>query len=330
MASYPTAPIVFPTRTDGTTIFAAHINALQDEIMAIEAALITGPLNLPATTLASLVATGQLTVNGPGVFLGAERQQGYINPAVSAGTLNDWNPTGLAGARIISINASGVVNITGIAAQPNGTLLTLYGGFNPGPTLTLKNASASSAAGNRFACPGSADFVLASGLTITFWYDGATSVWRVFSTGAAPAAAGTSYGVRCINAAGQAGSSGAYVTLTWPTEDFDNGGFHDLVTNPTRLTVPAGADGTYVMTCKVGPQANANVRLRFMKNGAVASTATVIASSAIAQVAPSDSTIMQLVAGDFIEAQCFVSAAITIGAAGRDQANEIAMYRIGG
>jgi len=42
MASYPTAPVVFPARTDGQTIFAQHINALQDEVAAIEASLLPG------------------------------------------------------------------------------------------------------------------------------------------------------------------------------------------------------------------------------------------------------------------------------------------------
>jgi hypothetical protein len=40
MASYPTTPVVFPTRADATTIFAEHMNAVQEEIAAIEAALI--------------------------------------------------------------------------------------------------------------------------------------------------------------------------------------------------------------------------------------------------------------------------------------------------
>lgn len=40
MPSYPTAPVVFPARADGATIFAEHMNAVQDEVAAIEAALL--------------------------------------------------------------------------------------------------------------------------------------------------------------------------------------------------------------------------------------------------------------------------------------------------
>jgi len=49
MASYPGAPVVFPARSDGQTIYSAHINALQDEIAAIEASLVGGTLPSPQT-----------------------------------------------------------------------------------------------------------------------------------------------------------------------------------------------------------------------------------------------------------------------------------------
>lgn len=43
-ASYPSAPKSFTTKTDGpsSTVFAAHVNDLQDEVVAIENGLITG------------------------------------------------------------------------------------------------------------------------------------------------------------------------------------------------------------------------------------------------------------------------------------------------
>jgi hypothetical protein len=47
MASYPAAPVVFPARSDGQTVFAQHMNAVQDEIAAIEASLVGGTLPNP-------------------------------------------------------------------------------------------------------------------------------------------------------------------------------------------------------------------------------------------------------------------------------------------
>lgn len=40
-------------------------------------------------------------------------------------------------------------------------------------------------------------------------------------------------------------ATGAWVALTFNTEWFDHGGMHSTVTNPSRLTVPAGGAGVY-------------------------------------------------------------------------------------
>lgn len=38
------------------------------------------------------------------------------------------------------------------------------------------------------------------------------------------------------------------VAIPWDTEDIDNGSFHEGVTNPSRVTIPAGEDGGYVFS----------------------------------------------------------------------------------
>jgi hypothetical protein len=45
-ASYPSAVKSFTTKTDGPgqTVFAAHVNDIQDEVVAIESALVNGPI----------------------------------------------------------------------------------------------------------------------------------------------------------------------------------------------------------------------------------------------------------------------------------------------
>jgi hypothetical protein len=62
MASFPTAPVIFPARSDGTPIFAQHVNALQDEVSAIEAALIGGTLPAHSVTTPLKVAGLRPTV----------------------------------------------------------------------------------------------------------------------------------------------------------------------------------------------------------------------------------------------------------------------------
>lgn len=68
MASYPTSVKTYTTKSDGSgnTIFASHINDLQDEITAIEDGILNGtaPLNSSRSTLAALSVSGASTFTG--------------------------------------------------------------------------------------------------------------------------------------------------------------------------------------------------------------------------------------------------------------------------
>lgn len=63
MASYPNSVKSFASRSPGQVIGSAHINDLQDEVNAVESALVNGPINLQASTVASLSVTGGSTLN---------------------------------------------------------------------------------------------------------------------------------------------------------------------------------------------------------------------------------------------------------------------------
>lgn len=80
MASFPTSPVVFPTRTDGTTIFAAHVNLIQDEVAAIEAALIEtagqSSANIRLRRNGNALEFGHTNAAGYGSTLGAESGTG--------------------------------------------------------------------------------------------------------------------------------------------------------------------------------------------------------------------------------------------------------------
>lgn len=61
--------------------------------------------------------------------------------------------------------------------------------------------------------------------------------------------------------------------VPFAAESFDNGGFHDNVTNNSRLTVPSGGDGRYVLTLhatitKSPPGGISGIGLKLRKNGA--------------------------------------------------------------
>lgn len=58
---------------------------------------------------------------------------------------------------------------------------TLGAPWNLNSDMTLANQSASSSAGNRFACPSGADLVLAAEAAALLWYQSVESHWHVFA-----------------------------------------------------------------------------------------------------------------------------------------------------
>lgn len=100
------------------------------------------------------------------------RLTGAISPAIAANT-NDWSPAGLDTTEIIRVTVSGTYDLTGIVAAARGrtiVLLVLSG------TLTLKHASVSSTAGNRFEI--GADQVISAGAGVLLCYDQVSTAWR--------------------------------------------------------------------------------------------------------------------------------------------------------
>jgi hypothetical protein len=80
MASYPTTAVTFPLRADGQTIFSAHMNLVQEEIAAMEAALIT----------AAGQTNAEVRIRRNGNCL----EWGHVNPAGYGNMLGDEHGTG--------------------------------------------------------------------------------------------------------------------------------------------------------------------------------------------------------------------------------------------
>jgi hypothetical protein len=108
--------------------------------------------------------------------------------------------------------------------------------------------------------------------------------------------------------------NGAFTAIVWDAESFDVGNCHSLVTNPSRLTVPAGGDGVYVITATIsyGSVSGTSVRgARLHKNGA-------FAMWVYQPSVPNDQTIIQipailsLVAGDYLEAIAYHNAGVAV------------------
>lgn len=116
------------------------------------------------------------TISGLANFSGARRDSTQSAPAQITADQNDYNPSSVvcATSSTLIINSDAARNITGMAGGVAGCDLFL---FNNGSfTITLKDGSASSSAGNKFAF--GADFALGSKAAAHLKYDGSGSVWR--------------------------------------------------------------------------------------------------------------------------------------------------------
>lgn len=106
-----------------------------------------------------------------------------ISPAsLGAGTTNDYAPTGLRNATLIRQDMSGANTLTGLDATVAGGAGRRITIVNIGATvanqLIIANENAGSAAANRFAMPGAANYALPPNGAVTFEYDGTSQRWR--------------------------------------------------------------------------------------------------------------------------------------------------------
>lgn len=76
-------------------------------------------------------------------------------------------------------------------------------------------------------------------------------------------------GVRATRAASQSIATSTETAIAFTAEDFDTDAFHDNTTNNSRLTVPTGKDGKYIIVATANFAANATGRrtLILKKNG---------------------------------------------------------------
>lgn len=102
----------------------------------------------------------------------------------------------------------------------------------------------------------------------------------------------------------------AITTSTWTavimnaTEDYDLAAFHDLVTNPSRFTIPTGWAGTYLVVGHVAFTSSALGTARFIgvgKNGAAPALNIDSVSGGIADARMQVIGIYELTVGDFVE-----------------------------
>ena len=116
---------------------------------------------------------------------------------------------------------------------------------------------------------------------------------------------GSGVGCSALHNATQSLTSGVEASLSMAAADvYDTDGFHDPSTNNTRMTIPAGMAGKYLLVGGTGFAANGTgVRvLSFRKNGTTAvGQAHIFPGTAAAYISPVITEIADLAAGDYIE-----------------------------
>lgn len=160
------------------------------------------------------------TVSGLFNVSGAIKYSTQSAPSQITSNQNDYNPSSVvcATSTTLLINSDAARDITGLAGGVAGCVMMLVN--NGSQTITLKEASASSTAANRFSTGG--DIALAASASVTLLYDGTASRWRM----ASPASAG--------------GGSGSVTSIS-PGAGLQNAG----TTSPITTSGTLSLDGAF-------------------------------------------------------------------------------------
>ena len=123
--------------------------------------------------------------------------------------------------------------------------------------------------------------------------------------------------------------------LNLNSEDFDVGTMHDTVTNNTRVTIPAGNTGIYLVIGGTSFAANATgfrlIQLFKNGNGGLPLTGTILsATSGTDRLVFQVTTVQSLAAGDYIElvASQTSGGALNVGSATRTDASTLQVVRL--
>jgi hypothetical protein len=199
-------------------------------------------------------------------------------------------------ARTLADNFAADIN--GITA---GTGIT-GGGTSGTVTVTNSMATAIDAKGDLVVGTGADTF---SRLAVASTAGYLLSVDSAEATGlkwAAPAGASYS-GVSVKKTANQSINNATFTVISFDSEDYDTDAYHDDVTNNTRITVPTGKSGKFLLSgcIRYAASGTGNRAINLYKNGSELILLALIAGTATnATVVPFSHTI-SLVATDYLE-----------------------------
>lgn len=157
---------------------------------------------------------------------------------------------------------------------------------------------------------------------ISFAYDGAAWYSLPKFTGA-----------RVFNSTGQTITTATPTALTFDSENYDTSAFHSTSSNTSRLTIPTGLDGYYIVGANIFWTATAGGRryLRLQTNGTTIVAGVEIGSVADATAAPSQMVEVPLLlsAGDYVEVVVLQSSGGNLNISTAVLVPNFWMYRLG-
>lgn len=146
MANYPTSAPSFSNKSAGQSIASAHINAIQDEVVAIGAGLLQGtaPLASSNSTVAALSVAGNSTLGAAVVIPNS------TTATLGAGNTNDLALPSSVFWLITTANAAGST-LTSMTAGTNGRMVGIMNIGAGNPLVLASDTAALGTAANRFA-----------------------------------------------------------------------------------------------------------------------------------------------------------------------------------
>ena len=132
--------------------------------------------------------------------------------------------------------------------------------------------------------------------------DGTTASW------VAPAAPTVTFSGCALGKSAQTISNNTNTAITWTSETIDTDSYHDTVTNTTRITIPAGKTGKFLISGQIFYQGTntssaGNRNLAYYKNGSYVADLYSMAGSAsgTAKGVLPFNVVLALTAADYVE-----------------------------
>lgn len=151
------------------------------------------------------------------------------------------------------------------------------------------------------------------------------------ATGLKWATTGNFVGCRVYASSAQTISNATDTKIAFPNESYDTDGFHNNVTNNTRLTIPAGMAGYYRVTANLGFAGNTSGRriIAIAPNGGGAISQIEITPGTSVEPAGSISDTYYLNAADYIELNVYQTSGGNLNTAGYNARDFFQLERVG-